>query len=47
VRGDVFGEGERGGHDIFVEKVDVVAFGVGRVVVEWKISSQHGILKLG
>lgn len=44
MRGDVFGEGERGRDDILVEEVNVVAFGVGRIVVKRQVSGQHGIL---
>jgi hypothetical protein len=47
VRGDVFGEGERSGDDVLIQKVDVVAIGVGRVVVEGQIAGEHGILNRG
>lgn len=38
MRGHVFGEGERRGDDVFVQKIDVVTIRVGRVVVEWQIA---------
>lgn len=44
VRSDVFGEGEGCGDNILVEKVDVVTFGVGWIIVKRKVSSQHSVL---
>jgi hypothetical protein len=44
MRGDVFGECERSVDDVLVKEVDVVAFGVCGVVVEWQISGQHCVL---
>jgi hypothetical protein len=44
VRGDIFGEGEWCRNDIFIEEVDIVAFGVRWVIVEWKIPCKHCIL---
>lgn len=43
---NVLGEGKRSGHDVFVEQVDVVAFGVGWVVVKRQIPGEHGILQM-
>jgi hypothetical protein len=40
---DVFREGERGADDVLVEKVDIVAIRIGRIVVERKVTSEHGI----
>jgi hypothetical protein len=31
---DVFGECEWGGYNIFIQKIDVIAFGIGRIIVE-------------
>ena len=45
MRGDIFGEGQRSADDVFVEEVDVVAFGVRWVVIERKVACKHGILK--
>jgi hypothetical protein len=41
---DIFGESERGGHDVFVKEVNVVPVGVCGIVVEWEVTSQHSIL---
>ena len=40
---DVLGERERRAHNVLVQQVDVVAFGVGRIVVVRKIACQHGV----
>jgi hypothetical protein len=32
---NIFGEGEGSGNDVFVEEVDVIAFGIGWIIVEW------------
>jgi hypothetical protein len=45
VRCDVFGERERRGHNVLVQKVYVVAFGIGWIVVEGEIACQHGVLR--
>jgi hypothetical protein len=45
VRCDIFGECERSVDDVFVEQVDVVAFGVCGIVVKREIACQHGILQ--
>lgn len=44
VRGDVFGKGERSRDYVLVEQVDIIAFGISRVVVKWQVSSQHCVL---
>jgi hypothetical protein len=41
---DILGERQRSRHDILVEKVDIVAFGVGRIVIEGKVASEHRVL---
>ena len=43
---DVFGESERGGDDVLVQKVDVVTLRVSWVVVEGQVASQHGVLRM-
>jgi hypothetical protein len=42
---DILREREGCGYDVFVEKIDVVAFGVRGVVVEWQISGEHSVLQ--
>jgi hypothetical protein len=44
MRCDIFGEGQRSRNNVFVEKVDVVAFRIGWIVVEGEIACQHRIL---
>ena len=39
MRCDIVGEGQGSCRDVFVQQVDIVAFGVGRIIVEGKISS--------
>jgi hypothetical protein len=41
---NIFGEGERGGNDVFVKEIDVVSIGVCGIVVEREIASQHSVL---
>jgi len=43
----IFREGQGCRHYILVEKVDIVAFRVRRIVVKGQITRKHGILKLG
>jgi hypothetical protein len=40
---DVLGERQGRCQDVLVEQVDVVTFGIGRVVVEWEVAGKHGI----
>jgi len=40
----VFGKGERGGHNVLVQEVDVVALGVGWIIVEGQVAGKHGVL---
>ena len=40
---DVLWEGERSVYDVFIEEVDVVAVGVGGVIVEREVASEHGV----
>jgi hypothetical protein len=40
----IFGEGKWSVDNILVQKIDVIAFRVGWVVVEWQIASEHSIL---
>jgi hypothetical protein len=44
MRCNIFGEGERGRDDVFVEQVDVVALWIGWVVIEGEVAGEHGIL---
>lgn len=44
MRSDIFGECKRRIDDILIQKVNIVALGVGRVVVKREISRKHGIL---
>jgi len=44
VWGNIVGECERSVDDVLVEEVDVVAFGICRIVVEGEIAGQHGVL---
>jgi len=44
MRSDIFGECERSRDNVLVEQVDVVSFRVGRIIIERKITSQHGVL---
>jgi hypothetical protein len=44
MRRDIFWESQRCADNVFVQQVDVVAFWVGWIVVEWQVSCQHGIL---
>lgn len=41
--GDEVGEGQGRVDNVSVQEVDVVSVGIGWVIVEWEISSQHGI----
>jgi hypothetical protein len=40
----IFGESEGSGNNVFVQQVDVVAFWICWVVIEWQIASEHGVL---
>lgn len=42
-RGDVIGEGEGSIHDVLIQQVDIIAIGIGRVIVERKVPCKHGI----
>jgi hypothetical protein len=44
VRGDIFGEDKRGADDVLVEEVNVVAFGVGWIIVKGKVTCEHRVL---
>jgi hypothetical protein len=41
--GNVFWEGEGSANDVLVEKVDVVAIRIGRIVVKGEVAGEHGI----
>ena len=41
--GDVIGKGEWGADNVLVQKIDVVAVWIGRVIVKRQVSRQHGI----
>jgi hypothetical protein len=41
---DIFGEGEGGGADVFIKKVDVVSFRIGWIIVKREIAGQHRVL---
>jgi hypothetical protein len=45
VRSHIFREGQRRRHYILVEKVNIIAFRVRRVVIKGQIPRKHGILK--
>lgn len=45
MRCDIFGEGKRGRDNVFIQKVDVVSFRIGWIVVERQISCEHSILE--
>lgn len=46
VWGDVFGKGERSRDYVLVEQVDIIAFGISRVVIKWQVSGQHCVLNI-
>ena len=41
--GDIVGEGKRGGHNVLVQHIDIVAVRVRGVVVERQVAGEHGI----
>jgi hypothetical protein len=46
VRGYIFGKCKRGGDDIFIEKINVVALRISWIIIEWEVTCKHSVLKI-
>ena len=44
VRCNIFWEGQWSRDNVFIQKIDIVALRIGRIIVKGKVTGKHGIL---